>query len=116
MVLRLDPAIPLVWRDPQTLQFGVDPVVTVLPEVTPGVERLVSVLAAGVSASGYRMLAGTHKVTERQRDRLLETLRPCLLPENPDAASARKALVLGDTPTARSLARLLDELGVRTDD
>src|SRR5690606_37673702 len=55
MVLRLDPAIPLVWRDPHTLQFGVDPAVTVLRDVAPAVEHLIAVLAAGVSRSGYRM-------------------------------------------------------------
>jgi bacteriocin biosynthesis cyclodehydratase domain-containing protein len=115
MTLRLDPAIPLVWRDPQTLQFGVDPVVTVLPEVTPALERLVAALAAGVTTSGLRMLAGTQRVGEAQRERLLTTLEPCLLPEpRSEPAADHRAIVLGDTPLAAALARLLDELGLRT--
>ncbi len=113
MLLRLDPAIPLVWRDPTTLQFGVDPVVTVLPGLTPRVEQLVAALATGVTAVGFRMLADTQLIDRPQRERLLAELAPCLLPSAPVAVAAR-AVVLGGGPVAVSLARLLDELGLRT--
>jgi len=114
MVLRLDPAIPLVWRDPHTLQFGVDPVAAVLPEVTPGLERLVALLVAGVSASGFRMLAGTLDVPPRQAQRLLTLLEPHLVPPAPPEAPTPRALVLGETALTARLAQLLDELGQRT--
>ncbi len=116
MVLRLDPAIPLVWRDPSTLQFGVDPVVTVLEGVTHGIERLVAILTAGVSESGLRMLAGTLRVSRPRLDRLLRELAPCLLTAAPPTPPRRTVLVLGGTPLAAALARLLDELGARTTD
>jgi bacteriocin biosynthesis cyclodehydratase domain-containing protein len=117
MVLRLDPAIPLVWRDPRTLQFGVDPVLAVLADVTPAHERLIAALATGVSDSGFRMLSGTPPLTRRQGEQLLGALAPCLLPEEPPAATRPSgAVVLGDTPLALALARLLDDAGLRRRD
>lgn len=113
MVLRLNPSIPLVWRDPTTLQLGVDPLIVVVPEVTPGIERLIAVLTAGVSETGYPMLAGTFGVTPRQADRLLAALDRCLLLE-PTVAHRRRAAVLGDGPLAHGIARVLDEAGLRT--
>ena len=74
MVLRLDPAIPFVWRDLHTLQFGVDPAITVLEGLTRGQERLVAALTMGVTTSGFRMLAAEDQVTSRQRDELLARL------------------------------------------
>lgn len=112
MVLRLDPAIPFVWRDLHTLQFGVDPAITVLEELTRGQERLVAALTKGVTTSGFRMLA-EGEVTSRQRDELLARLTPCLLPEEPPTAT-RGAVVLGSGALASELARLLDEAGLRT--
>lgn len=115
MTLRLDPAIPLVWRDPHTLQFGVDPVVTVLDVPTPALERLVSALVVGVPEQGFRMLADAERIGAARGDRLLAQLAPCLLPE-PVAAPGRRAIVLGAGPLARGIARLLEELGLRTSD
>jgi len=114
MVLRLDPAIPLVWRDPHTLQFGVDPVAAVLPEVTPGLERLVALLVAGVSTSGFRMFAGTLDVPDGQVQRLLTLLEPHLVPPPAPEVPTPRALVLGETTLTARLARLLDELDQRT--
>ena len=115
MLLHLDPVIPLLWRDPTTLQFGVDPVVAVIPEVTPELERLVAVLASGVSESGYRMLAGTFGVSDAQARHLLDAVSGCLLGPAAQPTTARAA-VLGDTALARGIARLLDELGLRAQD
>lgn len=115
MVLQLDPAIPRVWRDPTTLQFGVDPVVAVLDEVTPGLERLVEVLAAGVSETGYPMLAEHHGVSEVEARRLREAAAACLVGEQAPASSAR-ALVLGDNPQAAGIAAVLGDAGLRTSD
>lgn len=119
MILRLDPTVPLVWRDPTTLQLGVDPPAAVVPDVTPGLERLVAVLAAGVSDTGYPMLASTFGVSPQQATQLREAVGPVLQPEPADSVDDRpqgRVAVLGDTPLARAIARLLDELGLRTSD
>jgi len=49
MLLQLDPHLPVVWRDPTTVQLGVDVVAAVLTEVDAADERLLSVLARGVA-------------------------------------------------------------------
>jgi bacteriocin biosynthesis cyclodehydratase domain-containing protein len=117
MTLRLDPAIPLVWRDPHTLQLGVDPAVAVLHGLTPALERLVAALVTGVTASGFRMLASTQRVGDAQRERLLTTLEACLLPEaDAEPSAAGRAMVLGTGPLAAPLARVLDDLALRTTD
>jgi hypothetical protein len=122
MVLRLDPAIPLVWRDLHTLQFGVDPAIAVLERMTRGQERLVAALTKGVTTTGLRMLAAEGEVSARQRDELLARLTPCLLSSGQPTvrsagqaagASARGAIVLGSGPLALGLARLLEEAGLR---
>ncbi|TXK19627.1 TOMM precursor leader peptide-binding protein [Homoserinibacter sp. GY 40078] len=117
MVLRLDPAIPLVWRDPQTVQLGVDPVACVVPDVGPGVERLLGVLIAGVSESGYSMLAESFGVGPGAAERLRERLRPAMLPApTPPGAAAPdvgRAVVLGGSPLAYAITRLLDASGHR---
>lgn len=117
MMLRLDPAIPRVWRDPRTLQFGVDPVRAVLVEVTPAVEHLVSALAIGVPDTGYRALADAQRLTARDRQRLLEQLTPCLVPDATHRSRMQKqVVVLGTEASAHELARMLDRLELRTDD
>lgn len=106
MVLRLDPRIPIVWRDPQTVQIGVDPMLAVIPDVTPGLERLLAVVQAGVSESGFAMFASSFGVTPRQSARLRDGLGPAL--ERPDDdAPRRRVLVVGAGLFATDLARIL---------
>ena len=114
MVLRLDPAIPIVWRDPRTVQLGVDPVVAVIPEVVDGAERLLAVLAAGVSESGYPMLAGTFGVTATRAAALLAAVAPGLLAEAGDEPPPpRGVVVLGDGPLALGVSRVLTDARLR---
>jgi bacteriocin biosynthesis cyclodehydratase domain-containing protein len=79
MVLKLDPGIPLVWRDPFSLQFGVDPARIVLREVSPAQERMIAALSSGVSRSGLGMIARSAGAEERDVDRLLEAVGPVLV-------------------------------------
>lgn len=113
MTLRLDPSIPLVWRDPHTLQFGVDPVVTVLDALDPALERLVSALVTGIPEEAFRMLCAAERVSATRAEQLLARLRACLESEPPPAPE-RRAIVLGTGPLAAGIARLLDELALRT--
>ncbi|WAC52840.1 hypothetical protein [Frigoribacterium sp. SL97] len=50
MPLVLDPRIPVVWRDPSTLQVGVDRPTLVLSPVSRLDERVVAALASGHGA------------------------------------------------------------------
>jgi hypothetical protein len=112
MVLRLDAGWPLLWRSPSSVQFGSDEPAVVLSEVSEGEDRLIAALAAGVSESGFSMLAESLEVSAERSQALLESLSPVLARET--ESPSRFAAVLGDSALARSIARLLsasDALG-----
>lgn len=109
MVLRLDPVVPLVWRTPDSVQLGIDPPYAVLDDVTEGVERLLSALRAGISESGWAMLARQAGVPPERTRELLERLDPFLL--RPEAPRPGRVLVLGSGPIAAELSMLLRDAG-----
>lgn len=109
MVLRLVPDLPLLWRTPSSVQFGSEPVV-VLDDVSEGEDRLLATLAAGISETGFAMLAGTLGVSPEASAALLDALGPVLVTDV-ETSPARVA-VLGDSALARSVAGLLSSVGV----
>ena len=110
MVLRLDSEWPLLWRSPSSVQFGSDEPAVVLSEVTEGEDRLIAALAAGVSESGFAMLAESLEVSPDRSQALLEVLAPVLARES--ESPSRRAAVLGDSALARAIAGLLSASGV----
>ena len=54
MVLRLDPQLPVVWRTPTSIQFGVTRPSVVLHDLDLAGEKMIAALTAGVSRSGAR--------------------------------------------------------------
>ena len=82
MHLRLDPQLSVVWRDPSTVQVGVDRPTAVLHDVDRVDERILGVLRRGVGG-GPRALAvladaGPSRVSARLAD-----LAPALLADAP---------------------------------
>jgi bacteriocin biosynthesis cyclodehydratase domain-containing protein len=114
MVLRLDPGIPLVWRDPFTLQFGVDPVRVVLREVTTADELLVAALATGINRSGLSVIGQNNGADERDVERLLGLLTP-LLVVTPQPALPPAVAIVGTGDTANRIAETLIECGATVD-
>jgi hypothetical protein len=110
MVLRLDPRLPLLWRTPSSAQFGSDEPVVVLEDVTEGEDRLLATLGAGISDTGYAMLARSLGVSAEASQALLEALAPVLVTNAPEPLP--RAAVLGDSPLARAVAGLLAAEGV----
>lgn len=109
MILKLDPRWPLVWRDPATLQLGIDPPRAVLESVSGLEERLISALVVGVPRNGLDALADNR--TEAV-DALLERLDGVLL----DAAATpphRRIAISGSGALADAVARMLRGLGHR---
>ena len=78
MTLTLDPAIPLVWRNPRDLQFGVDYPHLVIRDLSPADEQVIAALTAGVTAEGAVMLAQRAGGTRLQVEELLALLEPVL--------------------------------------
>ena len=108
MILRLDPRLPLVWRNPSGIQLGIDPPVTRIDELSPTQERLLSALEVGVSATGLAMMAGGR--TE-EHDQLLALLSPALVRESP-APDATVALS-GSGPLVDAIGTTLSRSGIR---
>lgn len=112
MVLRLDPRVPLVWRDPHTLQLGVDRPLAVLAEVTTGEERLVAALRRGVGDDGFGALCELTGAGRAAGAALLASLRPALLRD--EERPAALVAVDGEGPVAEAIAAHLAERGHRT--
>ena len=109
--LRLDPALPVLWRDAETVQFGIDAALT-LPVEGPWLPRLLHQLSRGVPARTFEVVAHGLGAPLPAARRLRALLDPLLVAERPRSAVRMLASpVLG----ARSLLRLeeaLDDVGV----
>lgn len=113
MVLRLDPAVAMVWRDPFSLQFGVEPVRTILRELSSIQERMIAALASGVSRSGLSMIAVAAGGGEADVTGLLKRLDSLLLnTDAPEAAPERHVAIVGSGPTVEQVATALAIAGV----
>lgn len=111
MILRLDPRHPMIWRTPSSLQFGADPALLRLDDVTETQERLLAALAVGVSRPGLTMIAsGQDDVV----DRLLGPLGPVLA--GPPVETLHVVSVSGAGPIVRPLSETLEAAGVRLAD
>lgn len=113
MILRLDPAVPVVWRSPSSLQFGVDSPRLVLEEVDALDEALVAALRGG--APSEELLAVARRAggdAEALRTRLWR-LEPVLLHglARPRTAVPR-VLVDGEGRSAALLLEALLDAGV----
>lgn len=105
MVLRLDPQLPVVWRSPTSLQFGVTRPSVVLTDLSLATEKLIAALTAGISRSGLIMTARAAGATEADVDALLTRLRPAMLRESPPPPAP--VVVAGTGLLADRLAALL---------
>jgi bacteriocin biosynthesis cyclodehydratase domain-containing protein len=112
MVLRLDSRATLVWRDPFSLQFGVDPARVVLREVSSSDERMVAALVSGVSRSGLAMIAQSSGAAEHDIDSLLRRLDP-LLVDDEEPTDPKTVSIAGSGPTVERIANTLAQSGVR---
>lgn len=113
MIHRLDPTVPLVWRDQHTLQLGVDRVVCVFPEPSAATERMLATLRQGAPQEALEVEAsGTRSECRAEAAALLASVADALLP--PEPASVPAVVVLdGDGPTVDRLHRLLRQTGHR---
>ncbi|CAN5265534.1 hypothetical protein BH11ACT2_BH11ACT2_09230 [soil metagenome] len=111
MVLHLDPRIPIVWRDPFSLQFGIAAPVAVLRDVTNADERMIAALSKGISRSGLEMIGSASGATAEQIDGLVNRLSPALLPDTRERTST--VMIAGDGPIVTHLAADLAATGAR---
>jgi hypothetical protein len=110
MVLRLDPHLPVVWRTPTSLQFGVTRPSVVLHDLDLASEKMIAALGSGISRSGLDMIARSAGATEVAVDALLTRLGPVMLREKPPAPAP--VVIAGNGLLADRLAGLLAGAGV----
>lgn len=112
MDIRLDSRLPLVWRDPRTLQVGVDRPVAVIDGVTSRHERIIAAIAAGHGRSGVGSVAQRAGCRDAEVSELVEKLRPALLPRDP--AVVATIHVAGSTALADEIHSLFASTGTPT--
>ena len=110
MVLRLDPQLPVVWRTPTSIQFGVTRPTVVLHDLDLATEKMIAALTAGVSRSGLAMIARAAGAAEDAVEALLTRLRPVMLPPHPPVPDP--IVIAGSGLLADRLAGLLAGAGV----
>ncbi len=108
MILRLDPRIPIVWRDPTSMQFGIDPARVVLHDVSTASERMIAALTTGVSRSGLSMIGRSAGADDREIDGLVAAIQPALAPRH-DASAAHSVAVVGTGVTVERIAKALSD-------
>lgn len=109
-ITRLDPRRPLLWRDGDTLQFGLEGEIHVQVD-RPWIEPLLLRLRQGIRLSTFDVVAhglGAPRAAARE---LLERLRPVLLDDPPPAASfwVEQVNVADERAPARMTEALVDE-------
>jgi hypothetical protein len=114
MVLKLADGVPLVWRTPTSVQLGVDSPIVIVDDVTAGVERMLAALRAGISPSGWQMLARDAGLPQAEAAALLDRLEPALHADRPVASD--RVLVSGAGPLALAVAGLLRDAGALASD
>lgn len=110
MVLRLNPQLPMVWRSPTSLQFGVTRPAVVLRDLDLASEKMIAALVSGVSRSGLDMIARAAGANETAVDALLAHLRPAMLQKT--AVTHAPVVIAGTGLLVDRLAALLADEGV----
>lgn len=116
---RLDPAVPLLWRDGETLQIGIEGTLRIAAR-EPWVERLVGRMAAGFRRSAFDVIAHAAGAPRAEARMLLSRLEPLLVDDAaaPTAAWVESIDVLDGRCEYRMRDALHDEgvaVGVRDD-
>ena len=113
MVLQIDPRLPLVWRSPTSLQFGVDSPPVVLVEVSEADERMLSALVRGVTRPGFELLAAEVGAGADAASSLLRALGPAMRDRSPAPAKQHSTVTIAGTgATVQHLADALGTAGV----
>lgn len=114
MAPRIDPALPLVWRSPTTLQLGAAAPRVVVHDAGSLETGLISALRSGASVPTLRTIGGGLGASPSDVDALLAELAPAFMaePHEPDAPAQRPTvLVDADQPLAGLVSSGLGLLG-----
>lgn len=110
---RLDPTRPLLWRDDETLQFGLDGEVRIAVR-SDWVEPLLLRLRAGFRRSAFDLIAHAVGAPRNEARELLRALEPLLRDDRPAPPAAWvESLNLADARAEARMRTALAEEGIR---
>ncbi len=111
-ITRVDPGVPLLWRDAETLQIGIEGTLRI-PASEPWVELLIGRMAAGFRRASFDVLAHSVGAPRAEARMLLARLDPLLIddPEAPRAAWV-ESLDLADARCEYRMREALADEGV----
>jgi bacteriocin biosynthesis cyclodehydratase domain-containing protein len=110
--LRFRPHTALVWRDPSTVQIGVERAYVVLHAVSAFDEQFVWAIANGLGDGGVGAILAQIGGERAEADRLVARLEPALDPRPTHAVPAFSVLLHGVGPIADDVGRLLQAEGL----
>ncbi|PZF56969.1 hypothetical protein DEJ23_08420 [Curtobacterium sp. MCSS17_008] len=110
MGIRIDPTLEFVWRDPGTVQLGVDPPRAVVPVPTVAEERFLCALRRETSRDALTALADTTGCRPAVAARVLGDASPAVVEVLPEPLA--RVEVHGAGPLADSVADMLSGEGV----
>ncbi len=79
-ITRLDPAVPLLWRDGDTLQIGIEGTLRI-PASAPWVEQLLARMAAGFRRAAFDVIAHSVGAPRAEARALYARIDPLLIDE-----------------------------------
>jgi hypothetical protein len=109
--IRLDPAHPVLWRDADTVQLGVDAALT-LPVDGPWIPRLLHELAQGIDERAFEVVAHSAGAPLSDARRLRALLGPVLRDDVPRPVVALEAAPAVGVRTMLRLEEALADAGV----
>lgn len=113
-LLRLDPGLPPLWRTERILQFGIDPVASVV-DPAPWQERFVRELERGIPPSALPVLAAEYGVDVRAVRDFLDQVAPAVAPGTRRSADRVVVEIAADDDTAGALVGALTASGIVPD-
>ena len=106
-LVRLDPAVPLLWRDGDTLQLGIDGEIRITVDAA-WIEPLLARMSTGFRRGSFDVVAHAVGAPRDEARALLERLRPVLITDDPPARAAWVESI--DLSDARCDYRMRDAL------
>ncbi|MBT2501488.1 TOMM precursor leader peptide-binding protein [Curtobacterium sp. ISL-83] len=110
MGIRIDPTLEFVWRDPGTVQLGVDPVRAVVPVPTTAEERFLCALRRETGRDALSGLAAATDCRPEVAARVLGAASPAVIDVLPEPLA--RVEVHGVGPLAETVATFLSGEGV----
>ncbi len=112
MLLKLDPSVPIAWRNPHTIQLGIEYVYAVLDNLSTQDEQFIWLLKNGIPVHTVERISQRYGLSAARRQQLLTALSPALREQEHPAQQEPPNVVLNSkTTTEPVLLSMLTHAG-----